>query len=141
MAVLLHQVVVRAGLHDAAFVEHEHPIGAAERAQAMGHDERGAAAHGAFHGGHNFVLRFRIDRGQGVVQNQNRRLKQNRSRDRQPLPLAAAKVRAVFADHGVVAFGQLDDEFMRRRDFGRPFDLLARGLADVQRRYSPRRYC
>ena len=111
-------------------------IGPAQRAQPMGDDERRSSAHGRFHRGQDFMLRARIDRGQGVVENQDRRLQQDRPGDGQPLPLSARKIAAMFADDRVVAVRQFANELVGRGDAGRALDLLAASRRAGRRRCS-----
>ena len=60
---------------------------------------------------HRLVLR--VDRGQSLVQHQDRRVAQQRAGDGDALALAAGKPGAAFADHGLVAIGQGLDEVVR----------------------------
>ena len=60
----------------------------------------------------DFVFGLRIDRSGRVVEQEDRRIEQQRPSDRQPLPLSAGKIRALLADQRVVAVGELADEFV-----------------------------
>ena len=56
--------------------------------QAVRNDQRGTAHHQALQGFLNQSLIFGIDAGERLVQQQNRRVLQQRARNRQALPLA-----------------------------------------------------
>ena len=56
----------------------------------------------------------------GIVQHQDRGIQQHGARDRQPLALPAGEPAAAFAQDGVVALRQLEDEVVRRRRCARP---------------------
>ena len=71
MAVGADEGVVGAALGDAGLVEDQDEIGPAQGGEAMGHHEGGAAFHGDFHGGHDFVFGFRVDGGGGVVKDED----------------------------------------------------------------------
>ena len=92
-----------AALGDPALLHHDDKIGAAQRAEAMGHDKRRAARDGAVERFKDLVLRLAVDRRRRIVEQQNRRLQQHRARDGQPLPLPARKTRPALAENGVVA--------------------------------------
>ena len=75
-------------LDDAAVLEHQDHVGIADRRQPVGDDERRAAAHQLAHGVLDQHFRARVDAARGFVQNQNRRIGEERPRDRQQLFLA-----------------------------------------------------
>ena len=81
---------------------------------------------------HRLVLG--IDRGQRLVEDQDRRVAQQRPRDRQALPLAARQLDAALADDRLVALRQLPDELVRVGVARRRFELGLRrvGLAEPQ---------
>ena len=58
----------------------------------------------------NAALRGGIDRGRGVVEDQDAWVEQEGAGDRDALPLAAGQRQSALADHRVVAVGQLLDE-------------------------------
>ena len=76
-------------------------------------------------------LRFRVQMRRGFVQNQDRRVLQQRPRDRQPLPLAAAQFLPALADDGVVAFRHPQNEFLGQG--------VARGFVDLFAAWRPAR--
>jgi len=123
-----HELVVGAALDDAAVFHDNDEIGAAERAEAVGDDEGGAAGDGAIEGGEDLVFGFGIDRGGGIVEEENRRFEEDGAGDGETLALSAGKAAAALAEDGVVALGELGDEIVGGGDFGGAFDLVARGL-------------
>jgi len=54
-----------------------------------------------------------IDRRQGLVEDQDRCVAQQRARNREPLPLPARQIDAALADDGLIPVRQMPDEFMR----------------------------
>ena len=56
---------------------------------------------------------LRVDRGQRLVEDQDRRIAQQGAGDRQPLPLSSRQVHPPLAEHGLVALRQLPDKIMR----------------------------
>ena len=77
----------------------------------------------------------RVDRGGGVVEDQDPRVGEQRAGDRDPLALAAGEGQAALADPGLVAVGQFADEGVGLGAARRRFDLLAgrvdAGVGDV----------
>ncbi len=59
------------------------------------------------------LFRSRVQAGAGLVQDQDRRIADDGAGDGDPLPLAAGKRDAAFAENGVVAIGELFDKLMR----------------------------
>lgn len=93
----------------------------------MRNDEHGAIRACAFerflHGG----LGIGVQGAGRLVENQYCWIFQNRSRNREPLPLATAKLHAALADWRVIARRQGCDEVMRVGGACRGLDLGARG--------------
>ncbi len=65
-----------------------------------------------------------VDRGGGLVEDEDARIVQDRPRDADTLAFSAAKGLAAFADLRVVAIGFLDNEIVRVGCFGRRHDVL-----------------
>ena len=84
---------------------------------------------------------LRVDRGGRLVEDQDRRVLEERARDADALPLAAGQLRAALAQLGVVARGQLADEVVRVRRLGGRDDLVhgrvEPAVADVVARSMP----
>ncbi len=64
-----------------------------------------------------------IERRGRLVQHQDRRFAQNGAGDGEPLLFAFRKIDG-FAEHGVIALGQRDDEVVDARELGRRLDFL-----------------
>ena len=79
----------------------------------MRQDQRGAARHQPVERLLDHRLVLGIDRGQRLVEDQDRRVAQQRAGDRQALALAAGQPGAALADHGLVAVRQRLDEVVR----------------------------
>ena len=77
-----------------------------------------------------------VDRGGGVVEDEDARVGQQRAGDRDPLALAAREREPALADPRVVAVRQLGDEAVRLGAPGRALDLLARRVRRARRRCS-----
>src|SRR5437660_247429 len=66
----------------------------------------------------------RVERARRLVEDQDRRVAQDRARDRDALLLAAGEAVAALADHGVIAVGQARDQVVDAR--------RARGLLELR---------
>src|SRR5215831_12701620 len=75
----------------------------------------------------NSLLGFRIDRASGLVEDENRRVFEERTRQRDTLALATGKTHAAFSHQRSVAFRQPHNEVMCIGELGRPDDLLFSG--------------
>ena len=117
-----------AGFDDVAALDHDQAVGAAQGAEAVGDGDGGAAADQVFQGRLNFALGFGIDRGGGFVEDQDARVDQQRAGDRDALAFAAGEGLAALADEGIVAVGQLQDEFVGVGGAGGVDNLLPRGV-------------
>ena len=133
-AALCHQLVEAAALHDAAAVEHEDARGVAHRGEPVGDDEGGAALHHLVEGGGHLGLGRGIERARRLVEDQDRRVLQQRPGDRQPLPLAAREHAPALADDRVQPVAVPLDEFERLGALQAASDLLVGGvwIADAQ---------
>ena len=101
------QVLVPALRRDAAVVQHQDQIRVADSADALGDDERRALARA-----NKPVERFAdggfglgVNRRGAVVKDQQARIDQQGTRDRQPLALAARQADAALADERLVPLG------------------------------------
>ena len=96
---------MRAALDHVAVVHDEDHVGVANRGEAM-RDHKARTPHGQrIHGLLNQLFSTGIDRGGGLVENQNRRVLHHRAGDGQQLLLALGKRRLVI-EHGVIAVRQ-----------------------------------
>src|SRR5258708_7178221 len=110
-------------LDDFATVEHQDAVEAAHRRQSVRDHDRGAALHQPFHRLLDQRFGFGIEARRRLVEDQDRRVGQERARQRDALTLAARQLDAAFADQRAVALRQPQDEFMR---VGKPCRLFDR---------------
>jgi len=89
----------------------------------MRDNQCGAALHQRFQRGLHMALRFAIQRGGGLVQNQDRCVFKNRARDGDALSLAAGEFHTALADQRTQAFRPFSDEFHRMRGLSGGDDL------------------
>jgi hypothetical protein len=78
----------------------------------VGDHEGGSTGEQRGHRRLNELLAFRIQVAGGLVKDEDLRRRQNRSRNSQPLLLAARELNAAFADERLVLPGKFDDEFV-----------------------------
>src|SRR5690349_7755630 len=91
------QFLVPAGFDNATAFEDDDGIGTANRREAVRNDERRPVQHQGRQGVLNQHFGLGIERRRCLVENQNRRVTQNRSRNRNPLPLAPRQTLAALA--------------------------------------------
>ena len=118
---------MRALLGDRAMIEDQQAVHRAHRRQAVGDDDGGAAFHQPLHRLLDQRLRFRIEAGCCLVEDQHRGIREERPRQRHALTLAARELHAPFADQRLVAARQAFDEVMCVGELRRGDDLLHRG--------------
>ena len=96
------QFGVRALLHELAAVEGQDPVGIAEGGEPVGDGDRGATLDE--HGERllNALLGLGVDVARRLVEHEDPRIVEQRSRDREPLLLAAGEARAVLAEERLV---------------------------------------
>ena len=116
---------VCAAFDDAAVVEDDDEVGAAEGGEAVSNDEGGAAVHGAFHGGHDFLLGVGVDGGGGVVEDEDGGLEDDGAGESEALALAAGEGGALLADDGFISVREFHDEVVGLGDFSGFFELFA----------------
>ncbi len=120
------QVGVFADFDDLAALDDDQAIGAAQRAQAVGDGDGGAAVDQVFQGRLDFALGFGVDRGGGFVEDQDARVDQQGAGDGDALAFAAGEGLAALADQRIVAVGQSQDEFVGAGGAGGGDDFAAR---------------
>jgi hypothetical protein len=116
-------------------VEHDDPVGALHGGQPMGDDDRRPAGHRGFQCRLHDALALGVEAAGRFVEQQQRRILEDRTGNGDALALATGEANAALADEGGVAFGQTPNEFIDEgRACGRA-DLLGRGaglaVADV----------
>src|SRR5262245_30365111 len=117
-----------AAFDDAAFVEEEDEIGAADGGKAVSDDEGGAAGEEIGHGSLNKLLAFGVEVAGGFVEDEDLRVGEDGAGDGEALLLAAGELDAAFADERVVLLGKADDEFVGVGAAGSIFDFGVGGV-------------
>ncbi len=79
------------------------------------------------------TLGFRIQRRGRLVEQDDRRILDQRARDRDALALAAGQLHAMLADRRIVAGGKAEDEVVRMRGLGGGDDLRFAGAEPAER--------
>ena len=117
-----------ARLDDAAVVEHDDLVGVADgREPVRDRDRRPSLGEPVERLLHE-PLGLGVERARRLVEHEDRRVAQDRPRDRDPLLLAAGEAVAALADDGVVALGQRRDHVVDARRLGGGLDLLVGGV-------------
>ena len=123
-AVLAQELVVGAFLHDAALVEHGDPVGEADGGQAVRDEDDGPALGEIGESLLHDVLALGVEIGGGLVQDEDRGILQERSREGDPLPLPPGELHAALPGQALVAVGHRDDEVVGVGGPGGALDLL-----------------
>ena len=123
------QLGVRALGDDAAAVEHDDPVGQAQRRRAVG-DQHGRPRRRARRASEAWMrlLGAGVDRRRGVVEDEHLRVGERGAGEGDALALPARQREAALADDGVVAVRQLEDEVVGLGDAGRGLDLGVGGV-------------
>ncbi len=128
-AALPQQLGVGAFFGNPAFLQHYDPIRAAHNREPVADDQRGASAHQALQRLLDDPLRFRLDGGGRLVQDEDLRVGEEGARDADPLPLPAGEPHAAFPDLRLPAVRKLFlDELERVRRGRRLARVLERGV-------------
>ncbi len=117
---------MRAAFDDPSGVEHQDLVGAHNCRQTVGDDQGGTADCDLLQLGLDGLLGLRVEGRGGFVEDQYRRVLQQRAGDRHALLFAAGQLQAALADPRLVAFGQSLDEVVDMRRPGGGDDFLAR---------------
>src|SRR5438552_8434555 len=102
---LRQQFVMRPAFGDLSVMEDRDAVRVPDGRKTMGNEKRRPAFHQALQSVQKQAFTHGIQRAGRFVENQNRRVFQQRSSNRDSLTLAAGERRAAFADDGVVALG------------------------------------
>ena len=121
-----------AGLDDRPVVEHQDAVRSDHARQPVREDEGGAALHQPVERLLDDRLVLRVHRGQRLVEDQDRRIAEQRTGDGDALPLPAGELDAPFPDHGGVALRQPDDELVGVRGARRRLELLPGGVGPAE---------
>ena len=122
------QFVVRAALGDAALVQDHDPVGAGRGGQPVRDHDRGARRGQLADRVVDRGLGGQVERGGGLVEQQDGRVGQLGAGQRDELALAGRQVAAAFGDLVVVAAGQPGDHVVRAGRPGRRLDLGVAGV-------------
>src|ERR1700738_1241540 len=90
-AALRHQFIERSAFDHMSVVEHQDARGIANGREPVRDHEGGASLHHLVERGVNLGFGDGVERAGRLVEDQDRRILQQRARDRQPLPLAAGR--------------------------------------------------
>src|SRR6266496_3746601 len=104
------EFLVRAALHQPAFMQNQDAISPANGRKAMRDDESRATAGQTLQCLHDRTLRLHVQCAGRFAKNQDRRVFQHRTGDGNALALAAGKGRAPLTDDGVITLRQARDE-------------------------------
>ncbi len=119
---------MRAAFDDAAVIEHQDAVGVDDAGEPVRQDQGRAPGHQAVERALDDGFVLGIDRRQRLVENEDRRVAQQRPRDRQPLPLSAREPQAALADQSGIALRQRGDEVVRIGGARRRDDLRRRRI-------------
>lgn len=95
---------------NAALVQDVNDVGLNNGAEAVGDDEAGAVSAKSGEGGLDEILRFHIDGGGGLIEEQDGSVFEESTRKSEALALAAAQEDTAFTDFGVEAFWHAANE-------------------------------
>ena len=131
-AFFIQQFLVGALLHDLAIVNHQHVVGIPDGAEAVGNDKAGAAGHQAQQSLLDARLGARVHAAGGFVQDQDRGIGQDGTRDREQLALSLAEIAGAFREQGIVTLRQLADEMIGVGYFGGRDHLFVSGIQPAE---------
>src|SRR5262245_57673524 len=116
--IVAQQLVVAAGLHDAAAVDHQDAVGMHDGCEPMRDRDGGAAAAELGDRFLHVALGLGVERRGGLIEQDDWRILDQRARDCDALALAAGELEPVLADLSGVAVREAHDEVMRMRGLG-----------------------
>ena len=116
-----------AALDDLAALDHQDGVGVHDGVQAMRDHDGGAVLAEMLDRLLHGLFGFRIERRGGLVEQDDRRVADQRPGHRDALALAARQLRAEFADRRVVAEREAGDEIMGAGGLRRGDDLVLGG--------------
>ena len=119
-------------LDDAAPLHHHDAVARQHGREPVRDHQRGAVAHQFFQRGLHQRLALRVERRGGLVEQQERRVAQDRARDRDALALAAGQRHAALAELRLEAARQPVDEFAGVRQVGGALDLGIAGVGPAE---------
>ena len=110
--------------HDLALVDQHHSISQSDRGGTVSDDDRRTALHHFRERSPDLVLLCRVDRRGRVVEDQDARVGEHRTRDGDALTLTTGERVSVLADDRVVPLGEVAHELVGARELGGPYDGL-----------------
>ena len=119
---------MRAGCHDATVVHDENHVGFLHRGHTLGDDDLRGVGNLMMECGTNQLIGFGVDRGCGIVEDQDFRLFQQRTRNAQTLALAAGNVGTALFDVRIVLIGEFLNEAVSLRKLARVANLFISGV-------------
>ena len=120
------QVVVAPALDDLAVLDHKNGVGMHDGVQAVRDHDRGPIAAQVLDRFLHLLFGFRIECGGGLVQQDDRRVFDERARHGDALALPAGELGAVLAHRGIVAERKASLECYRSLDTGPTFYKFGR---------------
>src|SRR5689334_795974 len=127
MTGFLEQLGVRADFFDAPLVHDHDLIGRQDRGKTMSDRDHRSALGKTLQRSLNLLFRFGIQRRSRFVEQENWRILQQGSRDRDALLLTAGQQTSLVSDHGMITVGLSGDEFMSKRSLRRRVNFFWRG--------------
>ena len=115
-----------AALDDAAVVENEDQVGVDDRGQPVRDRQRRAVLRDPLEFRLDRLLRLRVERGRGLVEDQDARILEHGARDRDPLLFAARELEAALAHRRFIALRRADDELVDLRQLRGGDDIVVR---------------
>ena len=126
-AVGSNELVVASDLDDASVIEDDDAVGALHGRQPMRNHHRRTSCHGCLQCALHDLLAFGIERAGRFVEQQQRRILQHGTRNRDALALPAGQAHAAFAKEAAIAVGKRADEIIgERRTRGRNHLVVGR---------------
>ena len=101
-----------AAFDDFTVTQHQDLVGPLNGAEPVRNHEARAPGHKPFQGLLDQLLRRRVHRGGGFIQDEQRRVLEQRPRDADALLFPDAQLHAAFTDPGIIAVGKFLDEVM-----------------------------
>src|SRR5262245_33911867 len=111
-APLAQEFLVPSGFDDRAVLDHEDAVGMHDRGQAVSYDQRGSAFTQMTHRVLDLALRFAVEGSGRLVEQDDRRVLDQRARDRDALALPARQLQPVLTDRRVVSSRKAHDEIV-----------------------------
>ena len=119
---------MRAGLDDVPLVHDDDRIRILDGGEAVRDDQARAAFHQAVHGLLDVFFSARIDVRGRLVEDEDVRVREERTADGDELPLALRDVVAGVGEQGLVSFGQGGRDLVDVAEGGGAFEVLLRGV-------------